>query len=63
MFKLKSNLFALALILNCSALFAQPAPPDSANRTPLPGIVILAVAGAAYGAKKTAIKLKEREDE
>jgi|GEM_PF-3269738 len=62
MFKLKPNLFALALFLNCSFLAAQPAPPDSANRTPLPGLLILAAAGAAYGARKTALKRQEGEE-
>lgn len=63
MTNLKPKLIAFALILNSSFLDAQPAPPDSANRTPLPGLVILAAAGAAYGARKTALKLKEKEEE
>lgn len=33
-------------------LSAQPVPPDSNNNAPIPGLVWLAVAGAAVGAKK-----------
>ncbi len=39
------------LALSFSAM-AQPAPPGNGQPAPLGGIVLLAAAGAAYGAKK-----------
>jgi hypothetical protein len=48
------------LALSFSAM-AQPAPPGSGNPAPLPGLVWLAAAGAAYGAKKVYDKKKEAE--
>ena len=63
MLKLYPKLIVIILIFNVSQLFGQPAPPESANRTPLPGLVILAAAGAAYGAKKTVSKRKDREED
>lgn len=53
----KCSLIAF-LALSFSAM-AQPDPPG--NPAPLPGLVWLAVAGAAYGAKKVYDKKKEAE--
>ncbi len=63
MLNLKPKFYLFILLFNASYLLAQPAPPESANRTPLPGLVILAAAGAAYGARKTALKRKSKEGE
>jgi len=57
----KRLLFACALIINGFFLSAQPAPPQSVNRTPLPGLVILAAVGVAYGVRKSSIKDKEHK--
>ncbi|MGK0406989.1 MAG: hypothetical protein ACJAZH_000808 [Roseivirga sp.] len=59
------NRFLLVLILVCSwiMLSAQPAPPDSANPAPLPGVVLIMAAGASYGAFKTYRKINEEEEE
>lgn len=40
------------LVLGSLKLNAQPSPPSSGNPAPLPGLAFLAVAGAAFGAKK-----------
>ncbi len=58
MLNLKHFLILVVLVFSSSFLAAQPAPPDSENRAPLPGMVILAAAGAAYGARKSFLKSK-----
>tara|TARA_R110002050_G_scaffold271751_2_gene415368 strand:+ start:5588 stop:5776 length:189 start_codon:yes stop_codon:yes gene_type:complete len=61
---LKFKHFLILVVVFCSSfLAAQPAPPDSENRAPLPGIVILAAAGAAYGARKSFQKRRENYEE
>lgn len=47
----RATLLLICLLMS-SILSAQPAPPESANRTPIPGFIILAAAGAAIGASK-----------
>lgn len=42
-------------------MMAQPAPPTSNNPAPIPGLALLAAAGAAFGAKKVYDKKKEAE--
>lgn len=42
----------ILLVLGSFKLNAQPNPPGSGNPAPLPGLAFLAVAGAAFGAKK-----------
>ncbi len=42
-------------------MMAQPAPPASGNTAPIPGLVLLAAAGAAFGAKKAYDKKKTAE--
>ena len=63
MLNLKHFLILVFVVFSSSFLAAQPAPPDSENRAPLPGIVILAAAGAAYGARKSFQKRRENFDE
>lgn len=63
MLNLKHFLILVFVVFSSSFLTAQPAPPDSGNRAPLPGIVILAAAGAAYGARKSFQKHRENYDE
>lgn len=50
--------FVLAMLVSLD-LAAQPAPPSSDNPAPLPGLIILAAAGAAVGAKKVYDQKKE----
>lgn len=52
---------SLTMIGGALSLSAQPTPPDSNNPAPLPGLVLLAAAGAALGAKKVYDK-KRSED-
>ncbi len=54
----------LTLCFICSALFlsAQPKPPGNGLQpTPIPGLVLLAAAGAAVGAKALHNKKKEED--
>lgn len=51
-----SLILFLAFSLNMNA---QPVPPDSGNAAPIPGLVWLAIAGAAVGAKKVYRKKDE----
>lgn len=53
-----SLIFALVLALDASA---QPAPPNSNNPAPIPGLAILAAAGAALGVKKVYDQRKNGE--
>tara|TARA_R110002050_G_scaffold194708_2_gene329511 strand:- start:28717 stop:28899 length:183 start_codon:yes stop_codon:yes gene_type:complete len=50
--KLAHKLFIVALMVTGFSAFAQPKPPSSNNPAPLPGLILLAAAGAAFGAKK-----------
>jgi len=63
MLNFKHFFILVPLVLSSFFLAAQPAPPDSENRAPLPGLVILAAAGAAYGARKSFLKSKEECEE
>lgn len=54
----------LTLSFICSALFlsAQPSPPNGNGQpAPIPGLVLLAAAGAAVGAKAIHNKKKEND--
>jgi hypothetical protein len=44
--------FVIVFLASVSTLLAQPAPPGSNNPAPIGGVALLALAGAAYGAKK-----------
>lgn len=47
-----SAFFILLMVMACTGLSAQPAPPGNNEPAPLGGIALLAAAGAALGAKK-----------
>ena len=63
MYYLKRFFILFVLVFSSGLLNAQPAPPESVNGTPLPGLVLMVAAGAAYGARKSILKGKDGNDE